>query len=56
MCAEFGRLGNNMNQIARHLNSGGSDSTVIRWFENNCRELDDIVMKLKMMYEKKLAA
>ena len=56
MCAELGRLGNNMNQIARHLNSGGSDNTVIQWFDNNCREFDDIIMKLKMMYEKKLAA
>ena len=56
MCAELGRLGNNMNQIARHLNSGGSQSTVIQWFDNNCRDLDDIIMKLKMLYEKKLAA
>ena len=54
MSAELGRLGNNMNQIAKHLNSGGSESIVIQWFDNNCRELDDIVMKLKMIYEKKI--
>ncbi|HKM23098.1 MAG TPA: plasmid mobilization relaxosome protein MobC [Lachnospiraceae bacterium] len=56
MSAELGRLGNNMNQIAKHLNSGGSESIVIQWFDNNCRELDDIVMKLKMIYEKKMVA
>lgn len=56
MSAELGRLGNNMNQIAKHLNSGGSESIVIQWFDNNCRELDDVVMKLKMIYEKKMVA
>ncbi len=56
MCGDFGRFGNNLNQVARHLNSGGSQDMVIQWLNMNKRDFDDIVMKLKMMYEKKLAA
>lgn len=56
MCGDFGRFANNLNQIARHLNSGGSRDTAIQWLNLNKRDFEDIVMKLKMMYEKKLAA
>lgn len=56
MCGGFGRFGNNLNQVARHLNSGGSQDMVIQWLNVNKRDFDDIVMKLKIMYEKKLAA
>lgn len=28
MCSDFGRFGNNLNQVARHLNSGGSQDMV----------------------------
>lgn len=40
MCSNFGRLGNNLNQVARHLNSGGSQDMVLslhlhitQWFQ-----------------------
>ncbi len=56
MSAELGRLGNNMNQIAKHLNSGYSGYHVVQWFDQNRIEVEDTIMKLKMLYEKKMIA
>ena len=36
LIAEFGKIGNNLNQIARHFNSGGIHSQEIRKELNQC--------------------
>ena len=55
-CGQFGWYGNNINQIAKHLNGGGDHYTVIRWLENYQRDLDDLIIRFKMLMEKKIAA
>lgn len=56
LCGQFGGYGNNINQIAKHLNGGGNQHTVIRWLENYQRDLDDLIIRFKMLMEKKIAA
>ena len=56
LCGQFGWYGNNINQIAKHLNSGGDQYTVIRWLENYQMDLEDLIIRFKMLMEKKIAA
>ena len=56
LCGQFGWYGNNINQIAKHLNGGGDQYTVIQWLENYQRNLDDLIIRFKMLMEKKIAA
>ena len=54
--ASMGKLGANMNQIARHLNSGGYPQDIYPWFEECIKDMDDFSMRFKILVEKKLAA
>ena len=36
LTAEFGKIGSNLNQIARYFNTGGTQSRAIREEINNC--------------------
>ena len=56
LCGQFGWYGNNINQIAKHLNRGGDQYTVIRWLENYQMDLEDLIIRFKMLMEKKIAA
>ena len=56
LCSQFGWYGNNINQIAKHLNGGGDQYTGIRWLENYQRDLDDLIIRFKMLMEKKIVA
>lgn len=56
LCGRFGWYGNNINQIAKHLNGGGDQYTVIRWLENYQMDLEDLLIRFKMLMEKKIAA
>lgn len=53
--ASMGKLGANMNQIARHLNSGGYAVEIYPWFEECRKEMDDFRMRFKILVEKNLA-
>ena len=53
--ASIGKLGANMNQIARHLNSGGYPQDIHPWFEDCRKDMDDFRMRFKILVEKKLA-
>lgn len=53
--ASIGKLGANMNQIARHLNSGGYPQDIHPWFEDCRKVMDDFRMRFKILVEKKLA-
>lgn len=54
--ASMGRLGANMNQIARHLNSGGFPQDIYPWFEDCRKDMDDFRMRFMILVEKNLAA
>lgn len=54
--ATMGKLGSNINQIARYLNSSGNSNYLYLWFDEYQKDMDDARMKLKIIMEKNLAA
>ncbi len=55
ICGELGRFGNNINQIAKYLNSTGDTELASMWLKHYQAELTDCLMRMKMAVDKMAA-
>ncbi len=55
ICGELGRFGNNINQIAKYLNSTGDTELASMWLNHYQAELTDCLMRMKIAVDKMAA-